>query len=67
MPLKINQMAKETPLNPNVLLAQTVELEGECHKMITDKVWISLQTDSEKLKKNSLKRNNTYKSLQNGF
>ena len=33
--LKINKMEKETPLHPNVLLAQIGELEGDCPKIIT--------------------------------
>ena len=33
--LKINKMEKETPLHPNVLFAQIVELEGDCAKVIT--------------------------------
>ena len=33
--LKINKMEKETPLRPNVLLAQIEELEGDCAKIIT--------------------------------
>ena len=33
--LKINQMEKEASLHPNVLLAQIVELEGDCAKIIT--------------------------------
>ena len=33
--LKINKMEKETPLHPNVLLAQIEELEGDCAKIIT--------------------------------
>ena len=35
MALKINEMAKETPLHPNVLLAQIVTLEGDCAKITT--------------------------------
>ena len=35
MALKINKMEKETPLHPNVLLAQIGELEGDCAKIIT--------------------------------
>ena len=34
MALKINKMEKETPLLSNVLLAQIVELEGDCAKII---------------------------------
>ena len=34
MALKINKMEKETPLHPNVLLAQIVELEGDSAKII---------------------------------
>ena len=33
--LKINKMEKEMPLQPNVLLAQIEELEGDCAKIIT--------------------------------
>ena len=33
--LKINKMEKETPRNPNVLLAQIGGLEGDCPKIIT--------------------------------
>ena len=33
--LKINKMEKDTPLHPNVLLAQIEELEGDCAKIIT--------------------------------
>ena len=35
MALKINKMEKETPLHQNVLLAQIVELEGDCAKINT--------------------------------
>ena len=34
MALKINKMEKETPLRPNVPLAQIVELEGDSAKII---------------------------------
>ena len=34
MALKINKMEKETPLLSNVLLAQIVDLEGDCDKEI---------------------------------
>ena len=45
MLLKIYKIEKETPLHPNVLLAQIVELEGDCAKVSLD---LSLQTDSAK-------------------
>ena len=36
MALKIKKkMEKETPLHPNVFLAQIVELEGDCAKIVT--------------------------------
>ena len=35
VPLKINKIEKETPLHPNLQPAKTVEVEGECAKMIT--------------------------------
>ena len=39
MALKINKVEKETPLHPNVLLAQIEELEGDCVKIIKI-IWI---------------------------
>ena len=50
MALKINKMEKETPLHRNVLLAQIVELEWDCAKII--KKFGSITTgDAAKLEK----------------
>ena len=47
MALKINKMEKETPLHPNVLLAQIVELEGNCAKIITKFEFIATNTETQ--------------------
>ena len=53
MALKINKMEMETPLHQNVLLAQIVELEGDCAKIITKCGFITSNRLS-KLKKNNI-------------
>ena len=53
MALKINKMEMETPLHQNVLLAQIVELEGDCAKIITKFGFITSNRLS-KLKKNNI-------------
>ena len=50
--LKINKMEKETPLHPNVLLAQFEELEGDCAKIITKFGFITSSRLSKIEKKN---------------
>ena len=59
----------ETPLHPNVLLAKIVELGGGFVKN-NHKIWIYHYKQTQqnyKKKELKFKRNNTYKSLQNGF
>ena len=52
--LKINKMEKETPLHPNVLLAQIEELEEECAKIITKFEFITTNILSKIEKKNQI-------------
>ena len=54
MLLKINKMEKETPFHPNVLLAQIVELEGDCAKVITKFGFITTNRLSKIQKKTSI-------------
>ena len=55
MALKINKMEKETPLHPNVLLAQIVELEErDCAKINTTFGFITTNRLSKILKKSIL-------------
>ena len=44
MALKINKMERETPLHPNGVLDQILELEGECAKTITKSGFITTNT-----------------------
>ena len=53
MLLKIYKIEKETSLHPNVLLAQIVELEGDCAKVITKFGFITTNRLS-KIKKTSV-------------
>ena len=54
MLLKISKMEKETPLHPNVLLAQIEELQGDSAKITTKSRFITTNRISKIMKKTNI-------------
>ena len=72
MALQINKMKKETPLHPNMLFTQIVELEGDCAKTITTFGFITTNRLSKIKRKQMFYliieiKNNTYTEPTTGF